>query len=111
MVNVHEIFFVRKCNIFILDTNYEIKTTTGEKTFDGEVTVKIRGDSGLIAIPLSKPEGEQRAFQAKAIDVFTTRTTDVGKIKRCIIEINTEQSNQEWFLKKIQILKGVETYQ
>ena len=73
--------------------------------------MKIRGDSGLIAIPLTRPESDQKPFQSKATDVFTSHTTDVGKIKRIIIEIDAKETDQEWLLKKIQIIKGKETYQ
>lgn len=94
----------------LLDTHYEIKTTTGEKAFDGDVTIKIRGVSGIIDIPLSKSESGEEPFQSKAVDVFTSRTTDVGKIKRVTVETTATRSDQEWFLKRIQIIKGTETY-
>ena len=94
-----------------LDILYEIKTTTGEKTFEGDVVAKIRGEFGTISIPLSKTISGEKAFQSKAVDVFTSRTTDVGKIKRLTLETNETRSNQDWHLKRIQITKGVEVYQ
>jgi hypothetical protein len=95
---------------FNIDINYEIKTTTGEKTFQGDVTIKIRGEFGIICIPLSNTKSGNKPFQSKAIDVFTSETTDVGKIKRITIEHNQIKPNYSWHLKKIQIIKGIETY-
>ncbi|CAF3373219.1 unnamed protein product [Rotaria sp. Silwood1] len=92
------------------DVDYEIKTTTGEKTYDGKITLKIRGEFGLITIPLSKTKSGEKPFQSKATDEFTCRTNDVGKIIRIIIEYNGTKSDNIWHLKKIQIIKGNETY-
>jgi hypothetical protein len=97
--------------MFVLDILYEIKTTTGEKTFEGDVTVKIRGEFGIINIPLSKTVSGEKPFRSKAIDVFTSRTNDVGKIKRLTVETTETRPNHDWYLKRIQIIKGTEIYQ
>ena len=93
-----------------IDTDYEIKTTTGHQTFEGNVNIKIRGDLGIIKIPLSNTQSGNKPFQSKANDVFTTRTTDVGKVKRITIEHDETRVNQCWYLKKIQIIKSKQTY-
>lgn len=93
-----------------IDDDYEIKTTTGEKSFEGKVTIKLRGEYGIISIPLLQSASKEKPFQLKTTDVFTSRTTDVGKIKRLIIELDDAQTDQTWHLKKIQVIKGNETY-
>lgn len=92
------------------DDYYEIKTTTGENTFEGKVNIKIRGENGIISIPLSQTVSGEQPFQSKANDTFTCRTTDIGKITRLFIEINEIKSDESWHLKKIQITKGKEIY-
>ncbi|CAF2520074.1 unnamed protein product [Rotaria sp. Silwood2] len=92
------------------DVDYEIKTTTGEKTYDGKITFKIRGEFGIITIPLSKTKSGEKPFQSKATDEFTCRTTDVGKIRRLIVEYNGTKNDNTWHLKKLQIIKGSEAY-
>ncbi|CAF1064509.1 unnamed protein product [Rotaria sordida] len=92
------------------DIDYEIKTTTGEKSFDGKITFKIRGELGIITIPLTKTKTDAKPFQSKATDEFLCRTNDVGKLRRIIIEYNGTKNDNVWHLKKLQIIKGNEIY-
>ncbi len=59
---------------------------------------------------MSNTESGKKPFQSKAVDVFISRTTDVGKIKRLTIELNEAKANEIWHLKKIHINKGNQTY-
>ena len=91
-----------------LDTDYTIKVSTGDRAFNGSARIKILGEHGIITIPLTQPG--VKLFQSKASDLFTNRTTDVGKIKRITIEgIGIDQKNT-WHVKKIQIIKGQHVY-
>ncbi|CAF0862963.1 unnamed protein product [Adineta ricciae] len=76
------------------DAVYKIKVGTGERTFHGTVNIKIRGEHGI----------------SKATDEFTSRTTDVGRIKRITIECSGLDKKNSWHLRRIQITKGEEVY-
>ncbi|CAF0753759.1 unnamed protein product [Rotaria sp. Silwood1] len=92
------------------DTDYEIITSTGEQTLEASITLNIRGENGIVRIPLTQTKTGEKPFQSKSTNEFTCRTTDVGKIRRIIIEHNGTDKNMVWHLKTIQIKKGHETY-
>ena len=93
-----------------LDADYTISITTGDQSFDAPVTLKIRGDNGIVSIPLTKTKSNAKPFQAKATDEFTCRTTDVGKIRRVMIEHQGTDEKIVWHVKSVQIKKENETY-
>jgi hypothetical protein len=74
------------------------------------VTIKIRGETGLICIPLTKTKSGEKAFQSKSTDEFACRTRDVGKINRITIEHEGTDVETIWHVKTVQIKKGNETY-
>lgn len=96
--------------MFAIDVDYEIITGTGGKTYDGTINIKIRGEFGIISIPLSKAKSGEKPFQSNANDEFTCRTTDVGKIQRVTLEYNGAKDDNVWHLKKLQITKDTEIY-
>jgi hypothetical protein len=104
-------FYIKLISCFsFLDIDYEIKTVTGDKTYEGGITFKIRGEFGVITIPLSQTISGEKPFQSKATDEFKCRTNDVGKIKRLIIEYNGTRTDNVWHLKTVQIIKADECY-
>ena len=94
-----------------VDADYEITVVTGEQSLDGAVTLHIRGDNGMVTIPLTKTTEGNQPFQSKSTDRFTCQTTDVQRIRRIQIETNPSDSNQIWNLKNVQIKKGNQTYE
>ncbi|CAF0923501.1 unnamed protein product [Adineta ricciae] len=92
------------------DAVYKIKVGTGERTFHGTVNIKIRGEHGIVIIPLETTKSGATPFQSKATDEFTSRTTDVGRIKRITIECSGLDKKNSWHLRRIQITKGEEVY-
>jgi hypothetical protein len=96
--------------ILCLDADYDIIISTGDKAFEVPVTLRIRGDNGIINIPLIKTKTDEKPFQSKSTHEFTCRTTDVGKIKRITIEHQGTDQDLLWHLKTIQIKKGNDTY-
>ncbi|CAF4501710.1 unnamed protein product [Rotaria socialis] len=92
------------------DIDYEIKTVTGDKTYEGGITFKIRGEFGLITVPLSQTISGEKPFQSKATDEFKCRANDVGNIKRLTIEYNGRKTDNVWHLKTLQIIKANECY-
>ncbi|CAF3856631.1 unnamed protein product [Rotaria magnacalcarata] len=92
------------------DIDYEIKTVTGDKTYEGGITFKIRGEFGITTISLSQTVSGEKPFQSKATDEFKYRKNDVGKIKRLIIEYNGTKTDNFWHLKTVQIIKADECY-
>ena len=92
------------------DAVYKIKIGTGERTFHGTVNVKIRGEHGIVTVPLETTKSGAAPFQSKATDEFTCRTTDVGRIKRITIECSGLEKKNSWHLRRIQITKGDEVY-
>ncbi|UJR10158.1 hypothetical protein I4U23_014374 [Adineta vaga] len=89
---------------------YTIKVATGERTFNGTVNIRIRGEHGLLTIPLETTKSGAIPFQSKASDEFKYRTTDVGKIKRITIECTGIDKKNSWHMRRIQIIKGDEVY-
>jgi hypothetical protein len=96
--------------ILSLDADYTISITTGDQSLDAPVTLKIRGDLGIVGIPLTKTKTNAKPFQAKATDEFTCQTTDVGKIRRATIEHQGTDEKIVWHIKSVQIKKENETY-
>ncbi|CAF2907936.1 unnamed protein product [Rotaria sp. Silwood2] len=92
------------------DADYEIITSTGEQALEAPVTIKIRGENGIVRIPLTQTKNGEQPFQSKSTNEFTCRTTDVGKIRQITVEHNGMDKNIIWHLKTIQIKKGNETY-
>ncbi|CAF3803025.1 unnamed protein product [Rotaria sordida] len=92
------------------DADYEIIISTGEQALEATVTLKIRGENGTVRIPLTQTKNGDTPFQSKSTNEFTCRTTDVGKIRRVIIEHDGTDKNMVWHLKTMQIKKGNETY-
>jgi hypothetical protein len=88
-----------------LDTDYEISISTGDQALDAPVVLKIRGDNGIVSIPLTKTKTDAKPFQSKSNDEFTCRTTDVGKIKRITIEHQGTDEQILWHIKTVQIKK------
>lgn len=93
-----------------LDADYEIIISTGDQAFDAPVVLKIRGDHGIVSIPLSKSKSGEKPFRSKAIDEFTCRTNDVGKIKRITFEHEGHDDKLVWHIKSVQIKKDNETH-
>ncbi len=106
--NFNQIFLLNF--IISLDVDYDIIISTGDQAFEIPVILKIRGENGIINIPLTKTKTGDKPFQSKSIQEFTTHTTDVGKIKRIILEHQGTDQNLLWHVKTIQIKKGNETY-
>lgn len=96
--------------ILSLDVDYDIIISTGDQAFKIPVILKIRGENGIVNIPLTKSKTGETPFQSKSTQEFTSRTTDVGKIKRIILEHQGTDQNLIWHVKTIIIKKGNETY-
>jgi predicted metalloprotease with PDZ domain len=73
--------------------------------------LKIRGDNGLVTIPLAKTKTDETPFQAKSNQEFSSHALDVGKIKKITIEHQGTEKDLLWHLKTVQIKKGNETYE
>lgn len=93
-----------------LDADYEIIISTGDQGIEAPVVLKIRGDNGLVSIPLSKSKNSDKPFQSKSNDEFTCQTNDVGKIKRITLEHEGTDDKLLWHVKTVQIKKDNETY-
>ncbi len=96
--------------ILSLDTDYAISVSTGDQAIDAPVVLKIRGEHGIVSIPLTKSTTNTKPFQSKSTDEFTCRTNDVGKIKRIVIEHQGTDEQLLWHIKTVQIKKDNETY-
>ena len=103
-------FYLLESNFLYLDADYEIIISTGDQAFDAPVVLKIRGDNGIVSIPLNKSKSGEKPFRSKAIDEFTCRTNDVGKIKRITFEHEGNDDKLVWHIKSVQIKKDNETH-
>lgn len=97
------------CSLY-LDADYEIIISTGDHEFQAPVVLKIRGDNGIVSIPLYKSKTSDKPFQAKSTNEFTCRTNDVGKIKRITLEHEGTDDKLLWHIKTVQIKKDNENY-
>ena len=52
--------------ILSLDADYDIIISTGDEAFQVPVTLKIRGENGIVSIPLTKTKTGEKPFQLKS---------------------------------------------
>ncbi len=105
------IFIKNSSNLILsLDIDYNITTTTGNQSIDVPVSLKVRGENGIVGIPLAKTKSDEKPFQSNSTNEFACRTTDVGKIRCITIEHHGTDRDIIWHLKSVQIKKGNETF-
>jgi len=93
------------------DSDYEITITTGVQALQASANLKIRGEKGIVTIPLTKTTSGNEPFQANATDTFVCQTTDVGRIRRITLE-NTETNPEKiWHVQTVEIKKDNEILQ
>ena len=93
------------------EIQYEIKTTTGNESFQGTVVLRLHGEQTSLAIPLTSTKSGAVPFQAKAIDEFSHLDKNVGRIRKIVIEHEGASRANPLHWKKLQICKGRRIYE
>jgi hypothetical protein len=88
-----------------------VRTVTGNEPFNGQITIRIVGEQGMVHMPLSTSKTGQVPFQSKATDEFACNMANVGRIERVIIEHENVSETNRLHWKKLQIFKGNENYE
>ena len=91
------------------DVDYTIVTRTDDDALQGSASIRIRGDRGIVTIPLSNTVSGQKPFRSNTDDEFICRTNDVGKVKCVTVENHGMDEDKVWHLKSLQIQKGNDT--
>lgn len=93
------------------EIQYEIKTTTGNESFQGKVILHLYGEGNSLAIPLTSPKSAEIPFRIKAVDEFSHQDRNIGRIRKIVIEHDGTSRENPLNLKKIQIFKGRRIYE
>ncbi|CAF1366454.1 unnamed protein product [Rotaria magnacalcarata] len=94
------------------EINYKVIIETGESNINANVILCIYGDENTTTnLPLrTTKDGSDAKFDQDSILEFDLRATDVGKITKINIGHDSDDSEQNWFLKSIQIESNDEHY-